>query len=264
MMPLLADGEIGPPLLRFLGRLHPATVHFPIALLSVAALVELWRMARRQELAASTVICLGLGAAGAAVAAVLGWFLEEFDGGHAGELVEWHKYLGLTATALVLVAALLLVRARRSPRALLLLRVLLLAGAGLVGLTGYLGGELVFGRDHLWRGLFTASASGPAEVESVDFSRDVLPVFKEHCWRCHHAGEVVRGKFDLSTRSTAFTSGRNGHCIVPGQPGKSLLYTLLIEPDLDRRMPPAKQQPLTAEQIRIIRQWIEEGADWPE
>ena len=41
-MMLLADGELGPPLLRILGRLHPAAVHFPIALLTLVNLAY-WR-----------------------------------------------------------------------------------------------------------------------------------------------------------------------------------------------------------------------------
>src|SRR5437763_14761139 len=61
----------GSPWLQTLGRLHVVTVHFPIALLVLAGLIELTRR-RSAKPSAMAVSCLALGAAGAIVASTLG------------------------------------------------------------------------------------------------------------------------------------------------------------------------------------------------
>lgn len=268
MMPLLASSENAPVLLRFLGRLHPALVHFPIALLALAALLEAAQLVRRKPgPSPATAACLLVGAASAVLASAFGWLLDEFEHGGTSDRAELHQWLGLATTAGALIAVLLLRSASRSAAGLGALRLALWTSAGLVGLTGYLGGELVFGKNHLLKDLFAtipAATSSPGSEGGADLVNDVAPIFQEHCLRCHSSAEVVRGKLDLADRLKAFKGGRSGPCIVPGQPGQSLLYTMLIEPEAEAHMPPLKEKQLTAEQIRTIRQWIAEGADWPE
>src|SRR5207249_9815896 len=63
-------------LIGWLGRFHPAAVHFPIALLTAAAVAELLRMATgRPAFDAVSRYCLWFGTLTAAFAGVLGWFL---------------------------------------------------------------------------------------------------------------------------------------------------------------------------------------------
>src|SRR5262249_46755530 len=51
--------------------------------------------------------------------------------------------------------------------------------------------------------------------------------------------------------------------VVAGDSAKSLLYQRVVSTDPEERMP-AKGEPLTAEQVAIIRAWIDQGANWPE
>ena len=98
-------------LLRLLGRLHPAIVHFPIALLVVAAALEAWQVLRRKpSLAPATPVCVFLGAMSPALASLFGWFLAE---GEDTELLSLHKWVGLATTGLAVVAALLVRKAER-------------------------------------------------------------------------------------------------------------------------------------------------------
>src|SRR6516165_4691247 len=208
----------GNNLLRLLGRFHPAIVHFPIALLAVAAVFEVWQVVRRKPgLSPATAPCLVLGAVSAIVASALGFLFD--DGG--GELVELHKWVGIASTAAAFLAAVLVRMAASSPGALMTLRVLLFAGATLVGGTGYLGGELVFGRNHLFKGIFDEpkaveekmpelAVAGPvppagllaanAANDKVDFAKDVVPNLKDYCVRCH-GGDKVKGKLNLKTKA---------------------------------------------------------------
>lgn len=276
---LFAAAENGSTLLRLLGRFHPAIVHFPIALLTLAALCESWQIVRRKSgVAAATPLCLGVGAASAVLASLFGLLFEEFDGGSGGSMVDIHKWVGIAATAVALVAVVLLLKAAASPKALAGLRAFLFTGAALVGLTGYLGGELVFGSNHLLKGILDpakpatpdspekptpvlASATPPAG--KVDFASEVKPILTGHCLQCH-GGEKTRGKLDIRTKADTMKGGKNGPCIIPGNAEGSSFFVRMVDQNPDMKMPPPRQKQLSAEQIAIIRRWIEQGADWPD
>lgn len=268
-LPLLGTDDSLSLFLRVLGRLHPAVVHFPIALLALAAALEGWQLLRRKPgLAAATPVCLTVGAVSSVVASALGWL--QLDGAES-DLASLHQWSGIAASALALLTAGLLWFAA-SVQATMVLRITLFVVAGLISGTGYLGGELVFGRNHLFKGVFDSpqpvasrQSDGKPSTKrtTVDFREDVAPILKVHCLRCH-GGEKVSGKFSLKTRERAFKGGKNGVAIVPKQPDASSLYTLLRDEDPDRQMPPPRENPLSPEEIETIRKWIEQGAVWPE
>jgi uncharacterized membrane protein len=148
-----AGGAPAPPfairLLRWLGKFHVVTVHFPIALLLAAAVAELWALGRGARLPLPAVrFCVLLGAAGAAVAAVLGWLLA-WGGYGAGSprLLALHRWLGTTAALLAVGSAVLSEADARAGRRRPWFRILLFLGALLVGVAGHLGGTLVHGED---------------------------------------------------------------------------------------------------------------------
>jgi mono/diheme cytochrome c family protein len=96
----------------------------------------------------------------------------------------------------------------------------------------------------------------------VDFERDIRPIFKASCLKCHGA-EKPKGQFRLDLRAAAFRGGAGGKAILPGKGRESLLYKLLVDDDEEARMP-QKAPRLPAAKIELIRRWIDEGARWPE
>jgi len=132
------------------GRLHPLLVHFPIALVLIAALAEFvsaitqcpgWRTV--------AVANIRVGAALAVAAAGAGWILASSRFVEASPGLEWHRWLGLL-TALAAVTAALATGAIDGPsRRLWLYRIALFSAAGLVGVAGHLGAVLVWGADFL-------------------------------------------------------------------------------------------------------------------
>ncbi|MFT4542105.1 MAG: putative membrane protein/mono/diheme cytochrome c family protein [Planctomycetota bacterium] len=130
------------PMLRWGGRFHPLLVHFPIALLSLAPLVELLSIllgtSRLKDVAS---FCLIVGAITAVKAAVLGWFLS-YEVSQKGDL-DLHRWLGVGTAGL---AVLLAIAVFRKPGWRLPGMVLL---ALLVAFTGHIGGELSWGEDWL-------------------------------------------------------------------------------------------------------------------
>jgi mono/diheme cytochrome c family protein len=107
--------------------------------------------------------------------------------------------------------------------------------------------------------LVPQEASGP---QKVDFVRDVQPILKAHCLKCHGT-EKPKGQLRLDSKPLAMKGGLSGATIVPGKSAESLLVKLLLSEDPDERMP-AKAPPLPAAQIDFLRRWIDEGAAWPD
>ncbi len=137
-----------------LGRLHPAIVHFPIAAAPLALLgLLLWMWTRREAFARADVPPLFLGAAAAVAAYFSGNNAEEHKrfSPRLHEIVEQHEQFATIVMWLLL--ALVVYRLWRWNRLTGPWRwtyaLALIAATALLGLTGYLGGSLVFGPDHL-------------------------------------------------------------------------------------------------------------------
>jgi mono/diheme cytochrome c family protein len=96
----------------------------------------------------------------------------------------------------------------------------------------------------------------------VDFIRDIQPIFKTSCLKCH-GPEKPKGQFRLDARSFAMKGGVSGKVIVPGHAKESVLVKLLLEKDDENRMP-QKAPALAPAKIDLIRAWIDQGAVWPD
>src|SRR5436189_2304589 len=113
---------------------------------------------------------------------------------------------------------------------------------------------------------FAAAAVGrdsPAKGEA-DFSRDVLPIFSDNCFKCHGPDEKARkAKLRLDTKEGAFRVKDGKTVIVPGKSASSELFLRITTRDPDDLMPPPESNhKLTSRQITLIQQWIDEGAQW--
>ncbi|MHC4339905.1 MAG: DUF2231 domain-containing protein [Planctomycetota bacterium] len=138
----------------FAGRFHVVSIHFPIAMLLTAAFFELLGRARRSGGLESVVRALvHFGAAAGVVAVLLGLVHSMGSGyrGAAATLFHWHRTLGFSTAAAALLAAALIERRHqsRSHTSDSLVTVVLVLTAALVGVTGHLGGALVFGGEYL-------------------------------------------------------------------------------------------------------------------
>lgn len=144
-------GQGGNRLLRFLGKFHPAVLHFPIALILLAAAAEGFGMLRpRPWLEEARRPLAWTAALAAAVTAALGWAAHEsmHVTGEMAEVMERHEWTGISTAALALLAAVLLEVSRRRPGLRWAYRTALLASAVLVMAAGWFGGILVYGPEH--------------------------------------------------------------------------------------------------------------------
>lgn len=103
-------------------------------------------------------------------------------------------------------------------------------------------------------GLFsTLSAAEPAPV---DFAHDVLPILKSRCAECHTDG-TYKGSFSLDTREMLLESG----AVEFGDAAASDLIDRVTSDETDYKMPP-KGERLSAEEVAILRHWIEADLPW--
>ncbi len=106
----------------------------------------------------------------------------------------------------------------------------------------------------------TADVPQPA---SVDFVRDVLPIFERHCHQCHGPKKQKSG-LRLDIKAEALKGGDAfGPSIVPGQAADSPLIQLVSGEYADLMMPP-KGDRLSATEVATLTHWIDEGASWPD
>jgi len=135
------------------GRLHPLLVHFPIALILLAAAMEVVRMKQdRPALGALVVLLLTTGAAGALAASATGWFFahEYYPPPSEQWMLERHRWLGLSTTVLAgLAAAAAYYWAGASAgKTVWIRRGMIWVTAIAVSVTAHLGALMVWGADY--------------------------------------------------------------------------------------------------------------------
>ncbi len=102
----------------------------------------------------------------------------------------------------------------------------------------------------------------PPAATNIDFARNIRPILEDNCLRCH-GPEKPKSGFRLDNREAALKGGDGGVDILPGNSAKSPLiqYVAFLVPDME--MPPVgKGTKLTAQQVSLLRAWIDQGAVW--
>ena len=279
---------------KFLGRLHPAVVHFPIALLLLAAILELFTLKNfNSKLRPSIQILIITGLASAILAALLGYFLSKDEtGGTNLNIHQWVAYATLCLGAvswfllnnIVTKQQLSLIKPYRS--------ILIFTSVGII-VTGHYGASLAHGDDYLTSTLpwspdyeqkkelsfdlnsFKKDSKGPNKTVSsdktpaldkeqqVELNVQVRAIFAHNCIKCH-GEEKVKGELRLDRKDMILKGGENGAVIVPGNPEKSELFRRINLPASHEDVMPSKGKKLSADDIEIIKFWIEQGAKWPD
>ncbi|MCK4688804.1 MAG: hypothetical protein KAT41_00765 [Candidatus Marinimicrobia bacterium] len=100
----------------------------------------------------------------------------------------------------------------------------------------------------------------PSEEYEVSFSHDIQPIFNTKCMDCHGAGGSAN--LDLSSYSSIMSGeNENSPVLIPYQADQSLLYEKVSQqsPSIGDRMPFGRD-PLITSDIKLIGDWIDQGA----
>jgi mono/diheme cytochrome c family protein/uncharacterized membrane protein len=269
------DGTTGPDAVRFLGRFHPLALHLPIAFLLLAPLLEASRFSpRTAHLARFTAPVLLLAAVTAFLTVTLGLMLAVGEG-HAGDLVDRHRWGGVAVAALAALA--FAARVTLGETAgwrggwVAYGGVLVLACVVLM-LTAHAGGSMVHGPGYLAEfaprpiaGLLAAGeprhaeavAHGDLPVSATTLARfesDIRPLFARYCAKCHGPGKQ-EANFRIDRLIAGMTSREELHAW-------RKVHNMLN----GHRMPPEEARPLPDEERVAIIAWIEtamtEEATW--
>ena len=263
----------------FIGRLHPLLVHFPIGLLVVALVMELFTVGGRRDALRPGIQWLVFAGAGAAViAAILGWMLRTFDD-YSGELVQSHQNWGIATAVFSLICAVLLHQTTKERlSSYLAYRATLFVSVAFLTIASHLGASLTHGEDYL-----SSAWPGNQEVEDhqgsqellaelnqldtyseVDLERlnlEVRAIFARNCYQCHSENKK-KGDLVLEHKRGVYQGGESGEIIVAGNAAKSELFRRVSLPSNHKEVMPKKGKTLKDHQIALIKLWIDQGAFW--
>ncbi len=266
-------------ILRFFGRLHPLTVHFPIGLLIVAFFMELFTIGgKRQPLREGIQWMVYLGAAFAILAAILGLLLRTYDD-YTGDLVRFHQNMGIAAAVSVALTALLLrITLKGKLSSFIGYRSALGCTVIILGTAGHLGAQLTHGEDFLTdilpgnnrfyddsKAVALLTDLSPldslSEAQQDDLNLEVRAILAQNCYQCHNENKQ-KGELVLDSKRGVFKGGKSGSVIAPGRTADSELYRrITLSPNHDDVMP-KKGKVLKDTEIDLIGLWIEKGAYW--
>jgi uncharacterized membrane protein len=250
--------------LQVFGRMHPLWLHFPIVLLLMALVWNLFVQRRTGDGSASAQNETGdwilLSAAfTAAVSALTGLFLSQ-EQGYDADAIRWHKWTGIAVSLLALGGYGFRDWLRRSgPLALFMSGASLLA----VVMAGHQGAGITHGAGFLWAPLNPPNEGRHATADdAVIFEDLVKPILEKKCISCHNNGKA-KGELVMETPEQLLKGGKSGPLWDEQVAGPGLLMQRIYLPLEDKKhMPPSGKPQLTPEEIAILHHWIKSGADF--
>ena len=112
-------------------------------------------------------------------------------------------------------------------------------------------------------GIGANAQPGATAKPTVDFEKDIRPLFESRCYECHGPKKQKSG-LRLDRKSSALKGGDSGKSVLlVGKSAESALIQRVTTTDPDELMPP-KGEKLTSSQIDLLKKWIDQGAPWPD
>jgi hypothetical protein len=95
----------------------------------------------------------------------------------------------------------------------------------------------------------------------VDFGSQVFPILAERCFECH-AEATQKGELRLDSPDWIRKGGEFGEVVAPGDVSDSAIIELITLPVDDKERMPKKSDPLSDDEIEILKGWVEQGANY--
>ncbi|MEJ7587934.1 MAG: c-type cytochrome domain-containing protein [Ferruginibacter sp.] len=266
----------------FLGHLHPLAVHFPVALILFAAILELFTLKNfDSKLRPGINLLVIFGVLSAVISALLGLLLAG-TGDYGKDLLTLHQWTGIATASLGAIALYLSVRLRKktSPGLVSAYRAILFVTTFGISVAGHFGASLTHGSDYIsetvpWSedykplivtNLDVASLKNDTgkldKKQEIELNTQVRSILAHNCYKCHGA-DKVKGELRLDRKDMVFKGGEHGLVITPGNPMESEMVKRITLPAGHKKAMPSKEKRLSASEIDIIKLWIQKGAPWP-
>lgn len=248
-----------PAWLQVIGRMHPLLLHFPIVLLILALMLDLFTIRSEQLIASFRPLISHLWLAGAftaAITVIMGLFLSREEG-YTGDMLAWHKWSGI---AIVWLSSLLYWYryVRKS---------VMVTGSFLtlisLAVAGHFGANLTHGSDFLLAPVTPANTRVLVPIEqAVIFEHLVKPILEQKCMSCHNSAKA-KGELLMETPAQIMKGGKSGPLFIAGNPMASLMLERIHLPMEEKKhMPPTGKTQLSLQEIEVLQHWIRLGGDF--
>ena len=115
----------------------------------------------------------------------------------------------------------------------------------------------------------SVSVTHAEDAAKVDFEKDIAPILRQNCIDCH-GPELQMADLRLDQRRFALGDDADPDLIRPGKSSESLFIKRLTDPKLGLIMPPTfpffpgEKAGLNDATLKVLKDWIDQGAPWPE
>ncbi|MBL7817189.1 MAG: chitobiase/beta-hexosaminidase C-terminal domain-containing protein [Saprospiraceae bacterium] len=253
--------------LQFVGRMHPLLLHFPIVLLVLAAVWEVFLSKKLGNTEGGQPITnneigdwiLLSAALTAVLSALMGLFLSQEEG-YKAEAIFWHKWTGVAVAFLSFVWYSFRQTARQAKGLRALASVSSLAA---VVWAGHQGANITHGESFLTAPFQTKNEEKQVSAdEAVIFTDLVKPILEKKCMSCHNT-QKAKGDLIMETQEQLLRGGKNGKLWDLAAADLGLMMQRVHLPlDEKKHMPPAGKPQLTTEETAILFHWLKNGASF--
>jgi hypothetical protein len=246
-----------PAWLQAFGRMHPLMLHLPIGMLVLMiALIAFKKYFEQAALNTSILFALYLTSIASAFTAFMGLVLAG-EGGYDPDLLNRHMITGIGLSflswGLLLLAVHFPEKKKLFSSGVVITFVCLL-------ITGHLGASITHGEDFVFQPL---REKGMKEItdSTTLYEAAISPLFERKCTSCHNE-KKAKGELIMTSLEKLMEGGENGLAFVAGDAKKSLMIERILLPaEHDDHMPPAGKPQLTEDEVKLLHQWIQSGAD---
>jgi len=253
----------------FVGRLHPLLVHLPIGILLLAAAFDLLACFKPyRQLRKGVKAMILFGAISSTLSVASGLSLAA-SGGYDEHLLQTHKVTGILTTVFAWIIFFardsIIMQFRKKKKRRLVGIFFFIPLAGLIGITGHMGGSLTHGEDYLFgtdeKDLQSLQLTWTGDPDSARMYADIVaPILDTRCYSCHGSTKQ-KGELRLDAPRHISDGGKHGEVISATNPDSSEIYRRLMLPlEDEHHMPPNEKPQLASAELALIRAWLVEGA----
>ncbi len=247
-----------PSFLQVAGRMHPLLLHFPIVLLIVFFIWELFVPKKDHLILKNTADWLLLAAAFTSVlTALMGIFLSKEEG-YDADAIALHKWSGVSIALITMLLFTYRELVRKKKLALFLTGSLSMIA---IIFTGHQGAGITHGENFLLAPISPEKKKRDVLFEdAMVYTHLVRPILEEKCMGCHNSRKA-KGELIMETENLLLKGGKNGKLWDSTAAGFGLLMQRIHLPEDEKKhMPPAGKPQLRDEEMKALFYWIKSGA----
>ena len=238
------------------GRMHLLLLHFPIVLLLISMILEIFStqtvFKTQPFLQEFTSKVLLVGVISAGITVIMGLFLSQ-EGDYGLDILSWHKWFGVS----VFFLGSIMYAIRNSDK---YKTVIARSGATItivcLILTGHFGAALTHGDGFIWKSIIDERSEVVPIEQALVFDHAIKPILDSKCTSCHNP-DKLKGKLVLTDSAWIHKGGKSGKVFISGDPEMSLLIKRIrLAPENKKHMPPSGNTQLTPDEMELLRLWI--------